>query len=145
MNQPSVTKKPAGMNIGSATLVMLFSVLCLTIFAVLSVVTAGNAWTMSEKGAEAVTAYYQADTTAVEILDQICTQYDGNFSLPQSCPSQIELVDGQERLNYWVSIDENQTLWVELAYREGAIQVLHWEVEASGTWEADQTLEIWGG
>lgn len=145
MAQSKNTRKVAGMNVGSATLVMLFSVLCLTIFAVLSVVTAGNAWTLAEKSADAVTTYYEADCLAVELLDEITASYQGTFVVPSGCTGDITEVDGEKRLNYWVSIDENQWLWVQVYDQDGTPQVARWEVQLSGDWESDQSLNVWGG
>ena len=133
------------MNVGSATLVMLFAVLCLTIFAVLSMVTAGNAWTLAEKSADAVTTYYEADTIAVELFDEIAASYQGTFVLPTEYIGEIIRIDGEEWANYWVPIDDNQQLWVQVYYEDGALQVSRWQVEAIGVWEADQTLDIWNG
>ncbi len=143
-NQPST-----GIHVGSATLVMLFSVLCLTIFAVLSVVTAGNAWTLAEKSADSVTNYYTADGEAVQIYQQILADYDGTLAPPDSLPTDVtalvETVEGEERLSYWVPIDDNQMLWVQLSHTENVLQIVRWQVEAVGTWDADQTLNVWGG
>lgn len=145
MSTQNTTKKSSGMNVGSATLVMLFSVLCLTIFAVLSVVTAGNAWTLAEKSSDAVTAYYVADLQAIEIYDEITANYEGAFTLPTTCVGGIIQIDGEERLNYWIAIDDNQQLWVQLYDQDGTPQVARWEVQANGTWEADQSIQVWGG
>ncbi len=142
MRQP---KNGVGVHVGSATLVMIFSVLCLTIFAVLSVVTAGNAWTLAEKSADSVTAYYEADTKAIAIYDDLTANYDGTFTLPTDCTAQVELVDGTERLNYWVSIDDNQVIWVQLYPVGDTLAIARWEVEYQGDWNADQTLNLWGG
>lgn len=135
-------KNGAGVHVGSATLVMIFSILCLTIFAVLSVVTAGNAWTLAKKSADSVTAYYVADTQAIAIYDQLTADFDGTVTLPTACPAQV---DGEGNLNYWVTIDDNQVLWVQLYQREGTLEIGRWEVEKQGDWEADQSLDIWVG
>lgn len=142
MRQP---KNGVGVHVGSATLVMIFSVLCLTIFAVLSVVTAGNAWTLAEKSADSVTAYYEADTKAIAIYDDLTANYDGTFTLPTDCTAQVEWVDGTERLNYWVPMDDNQVIWVQLYPVGDTLVIARWEVEYQGDWNADQTLNLWGG
>lgn len=145
MKQNTSPRKVAGMHVGSATLVMLFSVLCLTIFGALSVVTANNGWALAEKMAQGVTNYYQADTTAIELWQQISEDYDGGFIQSADDNTTIEWVDGEERLNYWVSIDQNQVLWVQLCYRNDTVQAVRWEVEQVGTWTTDQSLQVWGG
>ncbi len=138
-------RKVGGMNIGSASLVMVFSVLCLTIFAVLSVVTARNEWRLAEKSAQAVTDYYTADSLAAEILDEISRDENGQLSLPSSREGTLESVNGTDYLNYFVSIDEYQWLWVQVYDDQGVIKIARWEVEEQGLWNADQSINVWGG
>ncbi len=138
-------RKVGGMNIGSASLVMVFSVLCLTIFAVLSVVTARNEWRLAEKSAQAVTDYYTADSLAAEILDEISRDENGQLSLPSSREGTLESVNGTDYLNYFVSIDEYQRLWVQVYDDQGVIKIARWEVEEQGLWNADQSINVWGG
>lgn len=142
-NKP--TKGVVGMNVGSATLVMVFSVLCLTIFAALSVVTAQSEWNLAQKTADAVTAYYQADSIGVDIFNQMVAQYDGAFTLPEEYPSQLDVVDGVEYASYWIAIDETQNLWVQVYQEDGIVKVARWQVEESGTWITDQSLDVWAG
>lgn len=139
------TGTTAGVHVGSATLVMLFAVLCLTIFAALSVITARNGWTLAEKSADAVTAYYAADSQAIQIFDQLTSAYDGTLVPPETVPAQLEEVDGALRLSYWVTIDENQQLWVQLSQTQEGLQIVRWQVERTETWNADQTISVWGG
>ncbi len=67
----STEKKPMGVHVGSATLVMVFAIICLTIFAVLSVITANNGKKLAEKAADSVTNYYAADGEAVALLEAV--------------------------------------------------------------------------
>lgn len=134
-----------GMQVGIASLVMVFSVLCLTILAVLSMISAHNEWELAEKSAQAVTAYYQADSQAVAIYDQLVEGYDGTFTLPDGCDGTITVEQGQTYISYSVPIDTYQQLWVELYTAEGALCVARWEVDDNGTWVADLTLDVWGG
>lgn len=145
MRRETNNKKPMGIHVGSATLVMVFAVICLTIFAVLAVITANNAWKLAEKMADGVTAHYDADAQAQAIFEALDTTYDQGFTLPTSVECQVELVDGQEYVSYWVPIDENQSLWVQVYHARGRLQVAHWQVEQVGTWIADQTLNVWSG
>lgn len=147
MTQKTPTRKTGGTHLGSATLVMLFSVICLTIFAVLAVVTANNSWTLAEKSADAVTNYYAADSVAIEILNQITATYhtENQLITPEGYDCQLEELENETWLSYWVAIDENQSLWVELVVSQGAVQIAHWQVEYTATWSADQTITVWGG
>jgi hypothetical protein len=59
------------LTVGTSSILMIFVVLCLTTFGVLSFVTANADYKLSNKNAEAVTAYYQADSKANELLKTI--------------------------------------------------------------------------
>ena len=69
-------------NIGTSSLILIFIVLCLTIFGLLSLSSAGSDWKLARKNAEAVRGYYKADGQAVEFLAMVeevlsrCSQAD---------------------------------------------------------------------
>lgn len=65
------TKYRFGMNIGSASIVLIFSVLCLTLFATLTLLSAKNEMKLTNKYEESVTQYYTADSKAQEDLHHI--------------------------------------------------------------------------
>ena len=60
-----------GVHVGSASIVMIFAVLCLTVFASLSLVTANYERKLAEKSAAAVQQYYAADWQCEAIYEQI--------------------------------------------------------------------------
>lgn len=62
------------LSIGTSSILMIFVVLCLTTFGVLSYVTANADYKLSQKNADAVTAYYKADTKLNELLKMIDSQ-----------------------------------------------------------------------
>ncbi|MFI3312803.1 MAG: hypothetical protein R3Y62_02850 [Eubacteriales bacterium] len=143
-----MTQKPrtsGGIHVGSATLVMLFSVICLTIFAVLAVITAGNGLTLAEKSAQAVTDYYDADYSAVQVFNQLQGNYQGTLVAPADYDAELTVVNGQPLLNYWVPMDDNQSIWVQVYEQDGTLAVSRWEVQQTGTWTAEETLDLWGG
>ena len=53
---------------GVSSLLIIFSVLCLTVFAILSVSTASAGSRLSEKAAQSVTDYYAADSRAEKTI-----------------------------------------------------------------------------
>jgi hypothetical protein len=145
MRRETDRRRGFGMNVGSASLVMVFTVLCLTIFAVLSVVTARNEWNLAKKSADAVTAYYAADSRAAEILAAVRADYDGAFRGPDGAAAAVETIDGRECLSYRVPVDARQELCVLLYAENGAVRVAHWAVEASGTWTPAESVDVWDG
>ncbi len=59
------------LSVGTSSILMIFVVLCLTTFGVLSFVTANADYKLSRKNADAVFAYYQSDSKADELLKMI--------------------------------------------------------------------------
>lgn len=60
-----------GLPIGGPTLLMVFVILCINIFAVISYMSALRDYNLSEKSAEMITKYYEADTKATNVLSDI--------------------------------------------------------------------------
>lgn len=60
-----------GLPIGGPTLLMVFVILCINIFAVISYMSALRDYNLSEKSAEMVTQYYEADAKAAKLLAEI--------------------------------------------------------------------------
>ena len=54
--------------VGISSLIVIFAVLCLTVFALLSISTARSQQRLADSMKAAVTGYYQADNAAEEIL-----------------------------------------------------------------------------
>lgn len=60
-----------GLPIGGPTLLMVFVILCINIFAVISYMSALRDYNLSEKSAEMITKYYEADTKATNVLSDV--------------------------------------------------------------------------
>lgn len=119
--------------IGGSSLLVIFAVLCLTVFALLSLSTVQAEKRLSDASANAVTAYYEADLEAERIFARLRSG---------------ERVPGVEEsagiYSYACPISEKQTLLVELQKTEGIWTVLRWQVAAQ-TEEISQTLPVWDG
>ena len=137
MNDQQQTGRAPGLNVGSASIVMVFAVLCLTVFAVLSLLTARSELALAERAAGAVANFYAADTLAVELLDNLTAGTD-----PAADPSYTSLDDGL--VSYTVPIDDNQSLFVLLALDSGP-RILEWRVYMSGEWMPENGLNLFMG
>jgi hypothetical protein len=103
--------------VGGACLIVLFSVLCLVVFAILTLTTQTSARRLSEVSADSVRAYYDADTKA-ELTAAAIRR--GNV------PDHVDF-DG-EIYSYSHSISDTRSLYVELSYKDGQWTVLRWQV-----------------
>jgi hypothetical protein len=148
-------KKSSGINAGLSSIVMVFAVLCLTIFAVLSMVTAGSEKKLVEKSAAAVENYYAADSECEETLGEIYEAWKGCSSLedvktklagmdkmPEDLYMTIE--NGRLYISYSQSVDENQSLQVGLAADTQDFQIKAWQLARTGEWNIDEHIHVWG-
>ena len=143
------SRKSPRINIGSASLVVIFATLCLTVFAVLSLTTANAERKLAEKAAQAVQDYYAADLACARKAEEIA----GILALP------LDDGDREERLrqlgaqlsgsviSFQEKIDVNQRLLVELQPLEegGGFRVLKWQALDVGEWNPDRGIAVWEG
>lgn len=119
--------------VGGSSLLVIFSVLCLTVFALLSVSTVQADRRLAAASAEAVQAYYQADRQAEEIFARL--------RAGQTVPG---VVDDGSACHYSVPISDSQTLFVTVVRRESGWQVQRWQTVVSDFLEID-FLPVWDG
>ena len=142
-----------GAQIGSASIVMIFAVLCLTVFAALSFETAGYEQRLAEKSAASVEAYYVADGIAEErylqiyqLLQQQNLDADRLVTELEHIGVSMEIGTAQTKLSYTVPIDDMQELQVTLLWYENKVlQIAQWSAAAAVPWEAEDTIQVWDG
>ena len=131
------TSPPA---VGGISLLVVFAVLCLTVFALLSLTTVRADGRLSEASAQAVRDYYAADCEAQEILARL---------LNGETPEGVEISgSGLEYAGYTVPISETQDLQVEVILRGVADRdyvVTRWQAVPAGQWIPEEDLDLWDG
>lgn len=119
--------------IGGCSLLVIFAVLCLTVFALLSLSTAQAEKRMSDASMQAVTAYYAAELEAEQIFarlragENVPGVWENAGLYSHSCP-----------------ISEHQVLEVELENKENTWRVCRWQVIARSE-AISETLPVWNG
>ena len=120
--------------VGGSSLLVIFAVLCLTVFALLSLGTVQADTRLSDASAEAVQAYYAADSAAEAILARLRNG---------------EPVEGVEVDGSWYSyscpINDNQSLFVTVQITETEYTILQWQMLPTIQWESDDELVVWDG
>jgi len=141
-----------GVHIGSASIVMIFAVLCLTIFAALAFETASYEQRLAEKSASAAQRYYAADGIAEERYLQICTLLQSEMEREElyAALSAIQVTvqeqDKRVQLYYTVPIDDTQELIVALLWQPNdVLRTMQWRVAAVAQWSYDDKLQVWDG
>lgn len=185
-------------NIGASSLLVIFLILCLVTFAILTLTSAKSDADFAEKLAHHKMNYYAACNTAESTLDEIDAiladawqlsdtdtsknSINNDSSQPDSTSNdssqpdltssdtaavfteietQLTALDSREQLqlsmdftqseptiSYAVAIDDKQNLCVTLtlaaapAKGEAYYRISQWQVQSSGEWKGDQTLNL---
>lgn len=120
--------------VGGSSLLVIFSVLCVAIFALMSLTSATSDTRLNEKSLQSVTGYYEADSRAEEIL----------ASLRQgTVPEGVRLENGV--YCYECPISETQQLRVEVLVDGTDYEILRWQAGSSVDWVPDDHIEVWDG
>ncbi len=127
-------KRIGGWMIGASSLLMIFTVLCLTIFALLSLNTAVAHARLSERSAEAVAAYYEAETRAHEILRKL-----RQGEIPPDVTVEGELY------HYTCTISDTAELTVTVRMQENCeYEIIRWQSKSTAAWTQDTQIDVWG-
>ena len=131
-----------GNGVGSASIVLIFAVLCMTVFALISLSSAVSEKALADVQERLVKAYYQADTRAEYILAEILeggTAADGVvivFDRDQ---------DGKETACFSCPMSEGKELYVEIDIYEDSYYIQKWQIRDTRAWEIDDRLPVWQG
>ncbi len=118
--------------IGVSSLLVIFATLCLVVFALLSVATARSQITFSQNNRNSVSAYYQADARAQQILARL-----------RAGEMPGEVTEQSGKITYACAISEGQALTVEI--EKETYQILRWQVVTTADWESDDRIPVWTG
>lgn len=129
--------------LGGSSLLVVFAVLALTVFALLSLSTVRADARLGDAAAEAVSGYYDADCQAQEILARLRAG-----EKPKNCGLSVKETEDPEQViySYTVPISDTQELQVRL--RLGGAEdytVLRWAAAPVGEWDYDDSLPVWDG
>ena len=131
MKKKNIMSPPA---IGASSLLVIFAVLCLTVFALLSISTVQANERLGDSAAAAVTGYYRADCQAEMILAQI-----RSGSIPTGVTVENDVY------SYYCAISDTQALSIAVAVEDGNYSVLRWQAISTTDWQADDRLPVWDG
>ena len=135
-----------GMNVGLLTIVVLFTVLCLTIFAVLCLSTALSEEKLAAAYARSVENYYAADLQAQEIAQQfVGLEAEEAQTLAEALELESARLEAGLEICYSVPVDEVQELYVALLLTDSGLQRSCWQLVESAEWEPDYGQNIWDG
>lgn len=130
---------------GAVSLVMIFCVLCLAVFATLTYVTADRERQLSELTAQRAAEYYAADAEATRCLAAL-----SRGVAPDAGAEITETLDfwndASRMIEFRVPAGGEQELYVRVRlYPDGRYDILRWDTGYAGAWETNDTIDIWDG
>ena len=132
--------------LGGSSLLVVFAVLALTVFALLSLSTVRADVRLGDATEKMGSGYYAADVKAQEILAKLRT----GAPLPEDVEFEATISDYPDHsetiFSYSIPISDTQELQVEvLVEPDGSYQVRRWQAAAVGDWTFDDSLDLWDG
>jgi hypothetical protein len=137
-----------GTGIGSASIVLVFSVLCLTIFAIISYSSALTDRALVDVEARLVSRYYEADKLANLIFAELLQADD----IPETLYG-VEITTewdfwgfSVESISFTLEISDKREMYVVLGVHYDTMDILTWRMrDIGGAWESDDVLNIFDG
>ena len=141
-----MAKRSSPPAVGASSLLVIFAVLCLTVFALLSLSTVQADKRLADASTEAAMAYYTADLEAERIFALLrAGEVPENVTIQSySVPVEGDAVSGR-LCTYACTISETQKLAVELVEQNGMWTVLRWQMVSTEEWDNDDSISIWDG
>lgn len=145
-----------GANIGSASLILIFIVLCLGTFGLLSLSSAKNDLDLAERNGRSVSGFYRADAEGETFLAKVQTVLDDGLAKNKENPEPyLQEVLGSAWLSdeqcaaLDIAMEEGQALSVRLHLSwengQGKLSILQWKVYNQIEYEIDQDMPVWDG
>ena len=145
-------------NIGLTSLILIFIILCLATFSLLSLSSARGDQSLAARSARAVTEYYRADAEGEKWLKQADAILQKEMTKKAMDQEEIQALakkmalelgcDGDEETGFVstdISMDRGQALHIDLALTgdENRYEVRSWYVYDSGNYEIDDFMPVW--
>lgn len=138
-------------NIGTASIILIFIILCLSVFALLGLSDARSAQVFARRRADSVSAFYQTDAlgqvyiknTAAALKSGLTGSAAAAQALSVLPEGSLSFEDEQGHLICEIPMSAGQSLHIELDERE--VTVLSYYVYNSEDYTIDNSLPVWTG
>ncbi|MGI5984518.1 MAG: hypothetical protein GXY01_04980 [Clostridiales bacterium] len=130
--------------LGSTSLILVFSVLCLAVFSLLTLSLVNRENTLTQKFKASVENYYSADSMAVETAVKLRNALsDGKI------PAKINGIaihsDSSGSYSFACPIDKEHSIAVRLKQEAETLKILSWQKTNTADWRPEERLGIWSG
>ncbi len=120
--------------LGGISLLVVFAVLCLTVFALLTLTTVQADSRLGDSSLQAVTDYYAADCKAQKILALLRAG-----EMPEGVTKEGDYYQ------YTCPVSENQNLEVSVSLEGDTYEILYWRAVPVEKEQAEESLNVWDG
>ena len=131
--------------VGVCSLITVFTVLCMSIFAVLSISSVQADCRLAAQSHDAMQARYAADCSAEEILSNL---RQGKIPDGVECISENNgKPEKKTTYIYSCPVSDTQELEVKVSINkeENGYEILRWKIVSTVSWESEDTLNLWDG
>ena len=133
---------PTRMGVGASSILFILVILSLTLFAVLSFVQARSDAALTDRAAQSVESYYDADARAQRAIALIDDALQSG-----GLPTDVEGVNIQSENVYAFSIGsiDGHALNVRVDVSSGACRVTSYRYESAAEWTGESAGTLWQG
>lgn len=155
-------RKMPFLGIGAASIVLVLAIVCLSVFAALTLSSAKGDYSLSQKNLNRTSAYYQASNAANEqvgMIDEklwkLYRKSKGKKDYMKKVRRSFAKMKGisyntkKKTIEFQESISEKQQLSITLKIDypkkkdDPCYEVIKWKKEAVGTWKKDDSLPVY--
>ncbi len=155
-------RKMPFLGIGAASIVLVLAIVCLSVFAALTLSSAKGDYSLSQKNLDRTSAYYQASNAANEqvgVIDEklwkLYRKSKGKKDYMKKVRRSFAKMKGisyntkKKTIEFQESISEKQQLSIILKIDypkkkdDPCYEVIKWKKEAVGTWKKDDSLPVY--
>ena len=117
--------------VGGSSLLVIFSVLCFSVFSILVLATVKADERLADAGFEAVTAYYEADCEAERILGEL-----------RAGVVEDGVTQNGQIYTYQCPVNDTQSLNVVVEITDEAYEIHEWRLQETVDWKPDEYIEL---
>ena len=117
---------------GACTLLVIFAVLCIYIFAILSLSETLAGGRLADATASSISNYYSADSEAEAVLSEL-----RSGKVPES------VINTDGIYSYSCPISDTSAIEVEVKIDDDSYEILKWQQVYTAAWEPDESIEVW--
>ena len=136
----------SGIGIGSTSLILIFTVLCLALFAFISYTSAENDMTLAEAEAALIKGFYEADALAESIasgLTSMETIPENLFGV--NIESEWDASEAAQIAEFFCVVSDRKELHAKIAIYDDDYKVLIWRMRDTEDWRPDTIRPVWPG